>query len=438
MLLDQNTLKDLSIFQEAEHVSVFQRLNFTRTVQGSEQLLNYFHSPFKNIRSILDTQEILKVLQAHSQLWPESISNGTLMVMEKYFDSQLDPLPTTASWINGMSYRVFHAADQALVQFSLKHFADFFWGMRQLPLLFDQHSIPEQVKNLLEHIQVLLNRPVIDQWMKRPKDNAYTWKETVYYGKFLLQDFKSETRQLIQLYARFDAWHSMAVACTELQLYFPEIVSSPAPLLQAKGLYHLLLEHPVAYDLDMDPKSNFVFLTGANMAGKSTFIKAVGCAVYLAHLGMGVPARAMTLSVFDGLLSNINVADNLAKGESYFFNEVQRIKNTLLRISDGKNWLVLIDEIFKGTNIEDAMKCSTTVIRGLLKIRNSLFILSTHLYEIAQEVKAYPNISFRYFSTTLEGEKIVFNYELKEGVSQDRLGYLILKQEKVIDLLDQL
>ncbi|MFM7838806.1 MAG: MutS-related protein, partial [Chitinophagaceae bacterium] len=357
---------------------------------------------------------------------------------EKYFDSQLDPLPTTASWINGMSYRVFHTADQALIQFSLKHFADFFWGMRQLPLLFDQHPIPEQIKTLLELIQVLLNRPVIDQWMKRPKDKAYTWKETVYYGKFLLQDFKSETRQLIQLYARFDAWHSMAVACTELQLHFPEIVSSPAPLLQAKGLYHLLLEHPVAYDLDMDPTSNFVFLTGANMAGKSTFIKAVGCAVYLAHLGMGVPARAMTLSVFDGLLSNINVADNLAKGESYFFNEVQRIKNTLLRISDGKNWLVLIDEIFKGTNIEDAMKCSTAVIRGLLKIRNSLFILSTHLYEIAQEVKAYPNISFRYFSTTMEGEKLVFNYELKEGVSQDRLGYLILKQEKVIELLDQL
>ena len=90
------------------------------------------------------------------------------------------------------------------------------------------------------------------------------------------------------------------------------------------------------------------------------------------------------------------------------------------------------------SNIEDAMKCSTAVIRGLLKIRNSLFILSTHLYEIAQEVKAYPNISFRYFSTSVKGDQLVFNYELKEGVSQDRLGYLILKQEKVIELLDQL
>jgi DNA mismatch repair protein MutS len=62
------------------------------------------------------------------------------------------------------------------------------------------------------------------------------------------------------------------------------------------------------------------------MAGKSTFIKAVGVSAYLAHLGMGVPAKEMELSLLDGLLSNIQVVDNIIKGESFFFNEVQRIK----------------------------------------------------------------------------------------------------------------
>jgi len=98
------------------------------------------------------------------------------------------------------------------------------------------------------------------------------------------------------------------------------------------------------------------------MAGKSTFIKAVGTAVFLAHLGMGVPAKEMQLSLFDGILSNINVVDNIAKGESYFFNEVQRIKNTIIKINNKNKWLVLIDELFKGTNVQDAMKCSSTVI----------------------------------------------------------------------------
>ena len=67
--------------------------------------------------------------------------------------------------------------------------------------------------------------------------------------------------------------------------------------------------------------------------------------------------RRHGLTLFDGVLSNINVADNIVKGESFFFNEVQRIKNTIDKINNGKKWLVLIDELFKGTNVQDAMKC---------------------------------------------------------------------------------
>ena len=126
------------------------------------------------------------------------------------------------------------------------------------------------------------------------------------------------------------------------------------------------------------------------------------------------------------------------KGESYFFNEVQRVKNTVLKINDGRKWLVLIDEIFKGTNIQDAMNCSATVIKGLLKIRNSLFILSTHLYEIGEELKQYPNIQFKYFETSAEGDLLSFSYQLKDGISNDRLGYLILKREKVVEMLEKL
>lgn len=174
------------------------------------------------------------------------------------------------------------------------------------------------------------------------------------------------------------------------------------------------------------------------MAGKSTLIKALGSAVFLAHIGMGVPAKNMKLTLFDGLLSNINVVDNIAKGESFFFNEVQRIKHTIEKINNGKKWLVLIDELFKGTNVQDAMKCSITVIKGLMKMKNSLFILSTHLYEIGEELKTYPNISFRYFETNVKDEQLEFSYQLKEGISNDRIGYVILKREKVVEMLENL
>jgi DNA mismatch repair protein MutS len=243
---------------------------------------------------------------------------------------------------------------------------------------------------------------------------------------------------LIGLYCQLDAWYGMAMAVQKYGLVFPDFIQSNKPVMQVRGLFHLLLPHPVAYDVTLDANANFIFLTGANMAGKSTFIKSVGSAVFLAHTGMGVPAGHMELTSFDGLLTNINVADNISKGESYFYNEVQRIKATVTKVNNGKKWLILIDELFKGTNIQDAMKCSSTVIEGLLKVSNSLFVLSTHLYEIGEDLKQYPNISFKYFETAVAGDSLQFSYQLKDGISNDRLGYLILKKEGVVDLLQNL
>jgi DNA mismatch repair ATPase MutS len=272
----------------------------------------------------------------------------------------------------------------------------------------------------------------------RQAGKAFSIQETIQYGRYLRQEYKNQTYELINIFGRLDAWYSMAMAVKTYNLCFPVVNENAHPFISAKGLYHVLLPKPVPYDVEMTIDSNFIFLTGANMAGKSTFIRAVGSAVFLAHLGMGVPAKEMNLTVFDGLLSNINVVDNIIKGESYFFNEVQRIKNTILKINDGRKWLVLIDELFKGTNVQDAMKCSSTVIRGLIKITNSLFVLSTHLYEIGEELKDYENISFKYFETAVLDEQLEFSYQLKDGISNDRIGYVILKREKVVEMLEKL
>jgi DNA mismatch repair ATPase MutS len=84
------------------------------------------------------------------------------------------------------------------------------------------------------------------------------------------------------------------------------------------------------------------------------------------------------------------------------------------------------------------MKCSTAVIEGLIKMKHSLFVLSTHLYEIGDALKQYPNIQFRFFETIMTDEKIEFSYQIKEGISNDRIGYLILKREGVTTLLETL
>jgi DNA mismatch repair ATPase MutS len=438
MQIDQYTYLDLSIFHPEEEFSVFHRLNFTTTWGGKEWLLRYFREPFSDLARIKSTQEGIRIILDKLDQWPTGISNGTIMVIDKFYDYQLDPLPKSSDPFNSIVYKLLHSPDYSLVHFSLTHLADFVRTMRSLVLTFSSAGVPSRMQQLLDRAAQLLDFREVEEVCERPRDQRFSLTETIRYGHFFHTAFRSRAYELMEIHGQFDAWYSMAQAMKKFNLQFPEFLDQQDPALEAEGLYHLLLEKPVPYNIRMNRDTNFIFLTGANMAGKSTFIKSIGLNIFLAHIGMGVPARSMKLSLFDGILSNINVTDNLVKGESYFYNEVQRIKNTVVRINDGRKWLVLIDELFKGTNIQDAMKCSSTVIRGLINIRQSLFVLSTHLYEIGEELKAYPNISFRFFETEITDNELRFSYQLKEGISNDRLGYLILQREGVVDLLSSL
>lgn len=438
MQIDKTSFNDISIFNHEEEYSIFHRLNFTRTSGGKEWLRHYFNNPFADIEKIKSTQNIIRHLMEHVDEWPEEITNGTMVVMDRFLDYNLDAISKNPGKVDVVLYKILHNADYSMALFSIKHFADFLRGLKKIVELLKDVQLSSAIRFYLDNAEQLLRFEPLAQLAQTHKEEKITPEKALYYAAHFRSDYKNKLLELIDIYSRLDAWYSMAVAVKKYDLAFPEFVEQNTPLVNVTGLYHILLHHPVPYNIDMDRTQNFLFLTGANMAGKSTLIKALGAAVFLAHIGMGVPAKNMQLTKFDGLISNINVVDNITKGESFFFNEVQRIKNTIERISNGQKWLVLIDELFKGTNIEDAMKCSSTVIKGLLKVPTSLFVLSTHLYEIGEELQSYPNITFRHFETIFTDEALSFSYQLREGISKDRLGYVILKRENVVDMLDRL
>ena len=439
MDIDNTTFNDLSIFTGAEDSpSVFSKLDYTLTLGGRQQLARLFSQPFSDLTKIRETQQILGIILRNESVWPASITNGTIMVMERFYETPIDDLPTGENPMAAFSYKIFHASDFSLTRYTVRHFADFIRGMQEIGVIIEKNDAPPMLQAVGERIKKLASGDMLMALAGKRAADPLSPVDVIRFGYYIRMHFKNAAHELIDLFGKLDAWYSMSMACRINKLVLPRFVESDQPLLRIDSLHHLLLPAPVAYDVSMERAENFIFLTGANMAGKSTFIKAVGCALYLAHLGMGVPASDMELSLFDGIISNINVVDNLIKGESYFFNEVQRIKNTILKINNPRKWLVLIDELFKGTNVQDAMKCSDAVIRGLIKIQSSLFVLSTHLYEIGDGLRSYPNIAFKYFETNVNEEQLEFSYQIKEGISNDRIGYLILKREKVVDLLDKL
>jgi len=438
MEIDKTTLDDLSILNIEDDFSVFNKMNFCKTAGGKHKLYLNFSTPLNTVEQIEGIQQTLQSLIAKEQYWPQQISNGSVMVIEKFYGATIDDIPEFPSAAGALTYKLIHGPDFSFVKYSTEHAFDFIKGMQQMVAHFLTDDAPAPMKKLLVTASTILNKQQFEIVKQYNKSAAVPIAKQLALAHFIRYRYKQNILDLLDIYYLRDGEYGMAMAVKQFKLVFPKFTHDKKPLLQVKGLFHILLPQPVAYDIALLPDKNFLFLTGANMAGKSTFIKAVGTAVFLAHIGMGVPAVEMELSFFDGLLSNINVMDNIVKGESYFYNEVQRIKSTVQKISDGRNWLILIDELFKGTNVQDAMKCSTTVIEGFLKIKNTAFILSTHLYEIGEPLRQHSNIIFNYFETAVTNDELVFNYQLKEGISNDRLGYLILKNEGVVDMLKKL
>lgn len=438
MEVDKTTLKDLNIITGSDHNSLIDKLDHTRTLNGRNYLTAHFLRPLQSIKAIREQQDAIKLVAALAPHWPESITNGTLLMIEKFYVTSVDLIPAHPSELSAFTYRVLSAPDYSMVKYSVGHIIDFLKGMKKIVEALQDHKLPV----LMEQVKVSIQNSLASEKLKtsfnfRSADDIPK-SQMLKLAHYLRYQYKNSIHALIHEYSKLDAFYSMAMAAKELGYHYPVFIEDVSPHFEVQGLFHPLVEQAVDYDLALSKNQNFLFLTGANMAGKSTFIKASGIAVYLAHLGMAVPAKQMQLSYFHGLLSNINIADDVVKGQSFFYNEVRRIKETVTMINDGNPWFILIDELFKGTNVQDAMKCSTTVIEGLLKIKASTFIISTHLYEIGDGLRRYPNIVFKYFETHTGSGQLQFSYQLKDGISNDRLGYVILQNEGVVDLLNSL
>jgi DNA mismatch repair ATPase MutS len=437
MQVDKTTILDIGLLDNNESIGLASHLDFCKTNGGKAQWMQLITNPLDTKYAIESRQSTLQIFIAEKAFLDQmKISNGTCLVIDQFYGSSFSPIPKQISLPGAYWYQFWNKTDYALIAYSVQHLLNFVQAMDQWLKVFEGYAHNTVLNTLI----VPLKQKIADlDCLKINSNNLKNDPQTVLeLGYFFYYQYKAQIKNLQAHFYVLDAYYSMATAIQEHQFIFPEWMDQPTPMIEFEGAVHPLVTNAVGNDLSLNDQAGFLFLTGANMAGKSTFIKTVGLLTYLAHIGMGVPAKKCKLTIFDGLITNLTTADNVLKGESYFFNEVQRIKHTITKVMDGKKYLVLIDELFKGTNIIDAMKCSTKVIEGLQALKQSFCILSTHLYEISEPLKVYPHIQFCYFETAVIGKTLLFNYTLKKGVSQDRLGYLILEREGVVELIERI
>ncbi|QEC43629.1 MutS-related protein [Pseudobacter ginsenosidimutans] len=255
------------------------------------------------------------------------------------------------------------------------------------------------------------------------------------YDYLLKTKLNNELRQLLDFIAELDVYITVAQIAATNHFNYAVALPKQANVLRAANLKHPCIQNAVGNDIEMPPQSNVVFLTGANMAGKSTWMKSIGISMYLAHIGFPVAADSMEFSLREGIFSSINVADNIGLGYSHFYAEVVRVKTAADATCTGSHLLLMFDELFKGTNVKDAYDGTLAVTRAFAEYENCLFIVSTHIIEVGEALHDKENIQFRYMPTVLEGNIPRYTYQLKQGITEDRQGMMIIKNEGILELI---
>jgi DNA mismatch repair protein MutS len=239
---------------------------------------------------------------------------------------------------------------------------------------------------------------------------------------------------ILDAVGEIDAMWSLAAATAERGWTYPR----PGSRLAVEGLCHPFLDRRhggIGNDLRLDDRIRVCVVTGPNMAGKSTFLRAVAMAVLLAHAGCGVPAASMEFPPIGTIFSSVEITDDLGAGESFYLAEVRRIRALALALHDHRSMLAVLDEPFRGTNVHDAAEASLGVISRLVEHPAALVFVATHVAEVASALRDDPRVHFLHFSADVSGDRPRFDYQLREGISTQRLGMALLRQEQVLDLL---
>jgi DNA mismatch repair protein MutS len=244
---------------------------------------------------------------------------------------------------------------------------------------------------------------------------------------------KTVLDEITDLVGAIEAMWSLGVVTAENHWAYPRL----GPRFSVRGLVHPFLgDRSVANDLALDEPVRVCFVTGPNMAGKSTFLKAVAIAVLLAQIGCGVPASSMEFTAVGAIFSSVNIVDNVNAGESFYLAEVRRIGALARALHENGSALAIVDEPFRGTNVHDAAEATLAVVTRLAAHPSALVFVASHIGEIVPSISDDRRIGLVNFAADLSGDRPRFDYRLREGVSTQRLGMVLLRQEGVLDLLD--
>lgn len=249
------------------------------------------------------------------------------------------------------------------------------------------------------------------------------WK--VRYGQYI--------SEWLETVGELDALCSLGTfAYNHPQYTYPELTEKPFCFLATQMGHPLMpVSQCVKNDATIPSRPFFLIITGANMAGKSTYLRTIGVNYLLACVGAPVCCERLKLHP-NQLITSLRTSDSLSDNESYFFAELKRLKRIIDLLNQGQQLFIILDEILKGTNSMDKQKGSFDLIRQFMQLKAN-GIIATHDLLLGSLIKQFPEKIRNYcFEADIKDNELTFSYKLREGVAQNMNACFLMKKMGII------
>ncbi|HTI93135.1 MAG TPA: hypothetical protein VL727_21195, partial [Puia sp.] len=430
---DKQTTDDLNLLGKYKPGSVYSLFNTVRTRGGERLLEEMFRSPLSDHRAINARSDIFRYLAAspvtfpftgqqislvgdyvgmggHSNGLALAVSVGRLRLLEtvvsdKRYSDIREGVAATVGFLQECGDFIRRIASPG----QPGEVAEAPAQLTQAPAQLAEAPVqlagaPAQLTAKWTAARTILDDRRLARLPLQHEVAALPWYRLAALHHLFTHTLQSELTRLLDILYHLDLYIAVSRVAKEKGFSFAHALPEEDYIVQADDLRHPCLDKAVGNPVLLDRYHNVIFLTGANMAGKSTFMKSLGIAVYLAHMGFPVAAKNMVFSVKDGIYTSINVPDNLGMGYSHFYAEVQRVKTIAGSVGASKSLLVIFDELFKGTNVKDAYDATLAITAAFSEYRNCAFVISTHIIEVGEVLREkYNNLQFAFLPTVMEG-----------------------------------
>ncbi|MCD0486827.1 hypothetical protein LPB86_01215 [Pedobacter sp. MC2016-14] len=434
-IADKQTLNDLNLLGKYKPNSIYSLFNQVQTAGGERLLQEMFNAPLTEPVQINERSALFRYFHENEHHF--AFKRQTFEQMESYLG-----MGTNSNFVAALAntaYQKFSASFLRDEQYESAH-TGLLATVAVLNAFRDFVSMEDGDENPYAREKKAMRAVFSDgrlQWLSTERNTTvFPLLAFAKYDYLLKQTLQKEMESLLKGMHRADVYLSVSKVARANGFSYAKAHPQGGNVMRSTALRHPGLAKGVANPVSFNRDQNLMFLTGANMAGKSTFMKAFGIAVYLAHMGFPVAAKEMDFSVLDGIYSSINVADDLNMGHSHFYAEVLRVKNVAEEVASGKNLVVLFDELFKGTNVKDAYDGTLSVTAAFAKYTTCFYIVSTHIIEVGEALQSKAeNLQYAYLPTVMEGNTPRYTYQLKQGITSDRQGMMIIENEGILDIL---